>query len=138
MAQLFPRWTNKIPLMLALIGPGVGVFAVAGVWYFGSPEFTDVGYRPHQPVPYSHKVHVGDLGLDCRYCHASVEQSPVATIPPTQVCMNCHAVVKKDSELLEPIRESFTSGVPMRWVRVHNLPDYAYFNHSVHVRAGVG
>jgi len=138
LAQLFPRWTNKIPVMLALIGPGVGALAVAGVWYFGSPEFTDVGYRPHQPVPYSHKVHVGKLGLDCRYCHASVERSPVANIPPTQVCMNCHKVVLKDSELLVPIRESFASGVPMRWVRVHNLPDYAYFNHSVHVRAGVG
>ena len=138
MAQLFPKWTLKIPLMLALAGPAFGVLAVGGVWYYGSPEYTDVGYRPHQPVPYSHKRHVGELGLDCRYCHASVETSPVATVPPTKTCMNCHTLVLRDDSRLEPLRESLAGGMPLRWVRVHNLPDYAYFNHAVHVAAGVG
>jgi len=138
LAQLFPKWTNQIPLVLGLVGPALGVVVVGAVWYYGSPRFTDVGYAPKQPVPYSHKLHVGQLGLDCRYCHASVEISPVSNVPPTQVCMNCHHVVKKDSELLEPIRESFATGRPMRWVRVHDLPGYAFFNHASHVRAGVG
>jgi len=138
LAQDFPKWTNKIPLLLGLLGPLVPVVAVGAVWYYGSPEYTDVGYAPKQPVPYSHALHVGKLGLDCRYCHVSVEVSPVANIPPTQTCLNCHEIVKRDSELLAPIRESMTSGKPMRWVRVHNLPDYAYFNHSAHVHAGVG
>lgn len=138
MAQIFPKWTNRIPLILGLAGPAVGLLAVLGVWYYGSPEYTDVGYAPTQPVAYSHKLHVGELGMDCRYCHASVETSPVATVPPTSVCMKCHEIIKRDSEKLAPIRESMTSGRPMRWVRVHNLPDYAYFNHSAHVHAGVG
>jgi len=114
LAQLFPKWTNQIPLVLGLVGPALGVVVVGAVWYYGSPRFTDVGYAPKQPVPYSHKLHVGQLGLDCRYCHASVEISPVSNVPPTQVCMNCHHVVKKDSALLEPIRESFATGRPMR------------------------
>jgi len=138
LAQDFPKWTNKIPLLLVLLAPLVPVVAVGAVWYYGSPEYTDVGYAPKQPVPYSHALHVGELGLDCRYCHVSVEVSPVANIPPTQTCLNCHEIVKRDSELLAPIRASMSSGKPMRWVRVHNLPDYAYFNHSAHVNAGVG
>ncbi len=97
-----------------------------------------MGYQPVQPVPYSHKLHVGELGLDCRYCHASVEMSAVANVPPTQVCMNCHRLVKKDSEKLALIRDSAASGRPMHWIRVHELPDYAYFNHRPHVAAGVG
>jgi hypothetical protein len=138
LAQIFPKVTNWIPLQLALAGPMLGVLVVCGVWYYGSPEYTDVGYRPVQPVPYSHELHVGELGLDCRYCHASVEVSHVANIPPTQVCMNCHKLVLKDSDKLEPLRESLRTGEPIRWLRVHKLPDYAYFNHSVHVGAGVG
>jgi len=125
-------------LLLALALPLAGLSAVGFVDYYFSPKYTDVGYMPTQPVPYSHKLHVGTLGLDCRYCHASVEVSPVANVPPTQVCMNCHAIIKRDSPKLEPIRNSLATGKPMRWIRVHNLPDYAYFNHSVHVRAGVG
>jgi hypothetical protein len=89
-------------------------------------------------VPYSHRLHVGQLGLDCRYCHASVEVSPVSNVPPTQVCMNCHHAIKRDSPLLQPIRDSLARDRPMRWVRVHMLPDYAYFHHAAHVRAGVG
>ena len=83
MAQVLPPWSNKIPVVAALAGTVGSVLLVAGVWYFFSPQFTDVGYRPAQPVPYSHKLHAGDLGLDCRYCHASVEISPVSNVPPT-------------------------------------------------------
>jgi len=138
MAQILPPWSNRLPLAGALAA-GLGGAALVGFfWYFGSPRFTDVGYRPTQPVPYSHRLHAGELGLDCRYCHASVEVSAVANIPPTAVCMNCHRVVKRDSEKLAPIRDSASSGRPMRWVRVHELPDFAYFAHNVHVAAGIG
>jgi hypothetical protein len=138
LAQIFPEWTNKLALVAGIGGPVVAVLLIGGVWYYGSPEYLEVGYRPHQPVPYSHKLHVGELGLDCRYCHVSVEVSPVANVPPTQVCMNCHKLVARDSEKLAPIRDSLASGFPVEWVRVHRLPDYAYFNHSAHVSAGVG
>ena len=138
MAQIFPKWSNKIP---AIFAATVGFFAIAVIgffWYFGSPEYTDVGYRPTQPVAYSHKQHAGDLGMDCRYCHTGVEVSAKAGVPPTQTCMNCHSLIKTDSEKLIPVRESWTSGNPIEWVRVHNLADYAYFDHGAHVRAGVG
>jgi hypothetical protein len=138
LAQLFPKWTNYLPLCAGLAAPVAMTVVVAGVWYFGSPKYTDVGYRPHQPVPYSHALHVGELGLDCRYCHFSVETSPVAVVPPTQTCMNCHHVILRDSAALAPVRESEATGRPLRWSRVHNLPDYAYFHHAVHVHAGVG
>ena len=138
MAQILPPWINRLPLVAAVGGLVAPVVAVGAIWYWFSPKFTDVGYRPIQPVPYSHKLHVGDLGLDCRYCHASVEVSPVANVPPTSACMNCHRLVKRDSPLLEPIRDSAASGRPMRWVRVHKLPDYAYFEHRAHVAAGIG
>ena len=111
---------------------------VAGVWYFGSPQFTDVGYRPEQPIAYSHKLHAGDLGLDCRYCHTTVETSPRANVPPTETCMNCHKMILPESEKLLPLRESWAARSPISWVRVHDIPDYAYFNHSVHIAAGVG
>jgi len=138
MAQILPPWINRLPLVAAVGGLVATVAVVGGIWYWFSPKFTDAGYRPVQPVPYSHKLHVGDLGLDCRYCHASVEVSPVANVPPTSACMNCHRLVKRDSPLLEPIRDSASSGRPMRWVRVHKLPDYAYFNHRAHIAAGIG
>jgi len=138
MAQILPPWINRLPLVAAVGGLVATVGAVGFVWYYFSPKFTDAGYRPVQPVPYSHKLHVGDLGLDCRYCHASVEVSPVANVPPTSACMNCHRLVKRDSPLLEPIRESASSGRPMRWVRVHKLPDYAYFEHRSHIAAAIG
>ena len=106
MAQIFPAGWNKLPIIVAIVGILVPTVAIAGIWYFFSPWYTDVGYQPVQPVPYSHKLHVGELGLDCRYCHASVEISAVANVPPTKTCMNCHLTVKKDSELLAPIRDS--------------------------------
>jgi len=105
--------------------------------YVARPQFTEVGYSPVQPVAYSHKLHAGNLGMDCRYCHIGVEQSAHAGIPPAEVCMNCHARVKKDSPLLARVRESYESGQPIPWVRIHRLPDYVHFNHQAHVNAGV-
>ncbi|HLU39194.1 MAG TPA: cytochrome c3 family protein, partial [Planctomycetota bacterium] len=138
MTLLFPKWTNKLPQIIGaavLAGGGLVTFVV-GYWF--SPRHTDVGYAPEQPVPYSHKLHAGLLGLDCRYCHQNVEGSPHASIPDTNTCMNCHAQVRKDSPNLEVLRQSFENGTPVPWVKVHMLPQYAYFNHEAHVRAGVG
>lgn len=138
MAQIFPKWTNKLPLIIAVIVLGGGSSAVGFFWYYGSPKYYEVGYRPHQPVKYSHKLHADDLGLDCRYCHTSVEVSAVSIIPPTQTCMNCHTLVLPESQKLLPVRESWMNGKPIEWVKVHKIPDFAYFNHSAHIRAGVG
>lgn len=137
MPQIFPTWANKIPrllLILAFLGlTGVVLF----FWYFGSNQFLEVGYAPEQPVPYSHQLHAGKLGMDCRYCHTSVEVASNAMIPPTQTCMNCHSQIKTDSPKLAAVRDSWATGKPIEWVRVHNLPDYAHFNHSAHVTVGV-
>lgn len=138
MAQIFPKWSNKLPPLILLSVVMSLVLAVGFFWYYGSPKYTDVGYRPVQPVPYSHKLHAGDLGLDCRYCHIGVETAASATVPPTQTCMNCHTLVKTDSEKLKPVLASWADGKPIEWVRIHDLPDYAYFNHSAHITAGVG
>jgi len=136
--QLFRRSLNYLPLAL-FVGTGVlGAFVTALAWYYFSPKNLQVGYAPEQPIPYSHKLHVGELGLDCRYCHANVERSPEAMIPPTQTCMGCHAVVKADSPKLASLRDSWKSGNPVPWIRVHELPDHAYFDHSAHLPAGVG
>lgn len=138
MAQIFPKWTNQVPRKI-LIGLIVTLNAIIfGIWYFFSPEFTDVGYAPEQPVPYSHQLHVDQLGLDCQYCHTSTFDSKAANIPATQTCMNCHNQIQTESENLELVRESWETGASIEWVRVHNLPDYAYFNHSAHVTVGVG
>lgn len=138
MAQIFPKWTNQVPQKI-LIGIIVLLNVVIfGVWYFFSPEYTDVGYAPEQPVPYSHKLHVDELGLDCQYCHTNVFESKMANIPPTQTCMNCHNQIATDSSSLDLVRESWETGASIEWIRVHNLADYAYFNHSAHVNVGVG
>jgi len=137
-AQIFPEWSNKIPPILVAGVIFLLISVVGFFWYFGSPKYTDVGYKPVQPVPYSHKLHAGDLGLDCRYCHIGVEVSAFATIPPTQTCMNCHTLIKSDSEKLKRVQQSWATGEPIEWVRIHDLPDYAYFNHAAHINAGVG
>jgi hypothetical protein len=136
--QLFPRQLNSLPLVIGvalLLGGGA---VTLGVWYYFSPLHTQVGYRPEQPIPYSHRLHVAQLGIDCRYCHVGVEVGAKATVPPTQTCMGCHAHVRKDSARLRALVASWESGMPVPWVRVHKLPDHAYFDHSVHVKAGVG
>ena len=136
--QLFRRSLNKLPLAL-LVGVGsLTAAGTAGSWYYFSPKNLQVGYAPKQPIPYSHELHVGELGLDCRYCHANVERSQEAMIPATQTCMGCHAVVKAESPKLALLRDSWKNGDPVPWVRVHKLPEHAYFDHSAHLAAGVG
>jgi hypothetical protein len=138
LTQIFPEWANKLPIITLF----AVILFIAGIigffWYYGSPKFTDVGYRPIQPIQYSHKLHPGDLGLDCRYCHSSIERSAVANVPPNQTCMNCHRLILTASEKLLPVRESWANQLPIKWTRVHKLPDFAYFDHSVHLAAGVG
>jgi hypothetical protein len=134
----FPKWTNTIrPVATAvLLGGPVYVF---GLLYYGFwPTTLAVGYEPAQPVPYSHKVHAGDLGIDCRYCHTTVEESAHASVPPTETCMNCHQAIWPESENLVEVFDSYATGLPVEWVRVHDLPDFAYFNHSRHVNSGIG
>lgn len=138
MPQIFSKQANRLPLLSLVGATGGGIFLILFIWYYFSPRYTDVGYAPDQPVPYSHALHVGQLGIDCRYCHSYVEVSKHANIPATQTCMNCHSQIRTESLRLLPVRESWATGEPVEWVKVHHLPDYAHFNHSVHVRVGVG
>ena len=141
MAQIFPKWTNDTPRYITLGSLAAVALGTFGLYWFGSPYHTDVGYMPAQPIKYSHKLHAGDLAIDCRYCHAYVERGPHAGVPATQVCMNCHHQVRKDSPLLEPLRKTWTDAAdktPLAWKRIHKLPDFAYFDHSAHVGVGVG
>jgi hypothetical protein len=137
MSKLFPKSANKLPLQIVIYLVVLGSIATAAVTYYMTPKYTRVGYAPVQPVPFSHAKHVGEVGLDCRYCHTSVEESYHSQVPTAQTCMNCHSIVKKDSPLLAPVRESFEKGTPVPWVWIHTTPDYAYFNHSIHVNRGV-
>ena len=133
----FPKWANKVPVFL-FVGFVLGILFVIylfGYWF--SPMHLEVGYEPIQPIPYSHRLHVGELGLDCRYCHTQVETQAHATIPSSQICMNCHSQIKTESPHIKKIKENYDSGEPIEWVKVHQLPDYAYFNHSRHVNSGV-
>jgi len=119
------------------------VLAVGGLFWVlaqleRTPYITMAGVRKSQPVPFSHQHHVTGLGIDCRYCHTSVEQSSFAGIPPTKTCMNCHAQIWTNAAYLEPVRESFRSGRSLEWTRVNQLPNYVYFNHSIHIHKGVG
>jgi hypothetical protein len=115
----------------------VPVYLVSLIYYAGSPVTTDVLYSPKQPVAYSHAQHAGQLGIDCRYCHNTVEQAAFAAVPPTATCMNCHKIIGAKRDTLLKVRESDATGDPIRWVKVHELPDYVYFNHSAHVTRGV-
>jgi hypothetical protein len=144
----FPEWTNRLPaLILGLLVFGGGYVAVVGV-YGTTPRTLHVGYSPVQPVPFSHKLHVGTLKMDCRYCHNTVDRAAHAAIPPTKTCINCHnaanpdgtvslAAVFTQSPKLLPVRESQATGKAIEWVRVHNLADFVYFDHSAHVTRGV-
>ena len=144
MTDLFPKWTNKLPAALALGAAAAGLFVVFVVYYWFSPEHTDVGYQPHQPIAYSHRLHAGDKGMDCRYCHRMVETGPHATIPDADTCLGCHNHLTgvKNSPMLKPLFDAAASGkadgTPIKWVKVHLLPEYAYFNHAVHVHANIG
>lgn len=139
MPQVFHRSTN----VLAKVSIFGSVFFAAGALWLTlelnrSSYVTGAMINREQPVQFSHKHHVGDDGIDCRYCHTGVESSAFAGIPPTATCMNCHSLMFVDSPYLEPVRASYASGEPINWVRVHDLPDFVYFNHSIHVNKGVG
>ncbi len=136
---IFPKWLDDArPVLGVLVLVVIPSYLVALLYYGGSPRTTDVGYEPQQPVPYSHALHAGQLGIDCRYCHTTVEVAAHAAIPPTQTCMNCHDRIRAASEKLLRVRQSYATGMPIPWVRVHHLPDYVYFDHGAHLRAGVG
>jgi hypothetical protein len=139
MAQVFDRSSNALA-RFSLVLTGVIVIAL-GVTLNSlqrSPWVTRQGQRPDQPIPFSHKHHVEGLGLQCQYCHTSVERSSYAGIPPTKTCMNCHSQIWTNAELLEPVRQSWATGASIQWIRVHDLPDFVYFNHEIHVNKGIG
>jgi len=139
MAQIFHRSTNTIS-RVSIYG---AVFILAALGYLGwaiteSPYFTDVNVPQQQPVPFSHKHHVTDDGIDCRYCHTSVEKSSFAGIPSTHICMSCHSRLWTNSPMLEPVRLSYQTDRSLEWTRVNALPDFAYFDHSIHIHKGIG
>ena len=134
----FPPWSNGVRALLPVLVIGGLSYVTALFWYGASPLTTDVGYEPEQPVPFSHALHNGKMGIDCRYCHNHVEEAAHSNVPTTEVCMNCHSRVKLKSPKLQPVRDSWATGEPIQWVRVHQLPDFAYFNHSAHVNRNVG
>src|SRR5258706_10383550 len=139
MSQIFHRSTNTIS-RVSIFG---AVFIAAGLIGLltqvnRSPWVTQARVAREQPIQFSHERHVAGNGIDCRYCHTSVEESRFAGIPPTKTCMNCHSQIFANSPFLEPVRESFRTGRSIQWTRVHDLPDFVYFNHSIHVHKGVG
>lgn len=152
MSLVFPKWINAVPAAL-VVGAGVTTLGVvAGTWYYATPDYTEVGYEPEQPVAFSHALHAGQLGIDCRYCHTEVEESYHSNIPDLSTCMACHtgdvvtntAYLNVDlwnahrvNEELVQVRSAYAEEKPIRWRKVHKLPDYAKFNHAVHVNAGV-
>lgn len=133
----FPRWANYLFPALLIVSIGILTYIPVLGTLALSPATRAIGYEPKQPIPFSHAVHAGKLQMDCRYCHSTVESAAFAAIPATQVCLNCHASIKVDSPLIAPIRNSFTSGQPISWVKVHDVPDFVYFNHSAHINKGV-
>ena len=137
--QIFHRSANVI----ARTSIYAGIFSAALVLWLcvnlqRSPYVTYAGVARPQPVPFSHQHHVAGLGLDCRYCHTSVENSSFAGIPPTKTCMNCHSEIWTNADLLEPVRASYRNGTPIWWTKLHDLPDFVYFNHEIHINKGIG
>jgi hypothetical protein len=137
--QIFPRAANTVSRVTLFGAVFLPALTLGALWLIvRSPYVTAVGTPVEQPVPFSHKHHVGDDGIDCRYCHTTVETSSFAGMPPTETCMNCHSQIWAESPMLEPVRVSYRTGVPLEWNRVHRLPDFTYFNHSIHVQKGIG
>jgi hypothetical protein len=139
MPQIFHPSMNTVA-RVSIFGALFFVAAVFGIVFtvVRSPYVTEVGVVREQPVPFSHKHHVGAIGIDCRYCHTSVETSAVAGMPPTQTCMNCHSQLWRESPMLQPVRVSYQTDKPLKWTRVYDLPDFAYFDHSIHLHKGIG
>jgi hypothetical protein len=139
MAQIFDRSSNALArASLVLTGLIVIILGVTLNELQRSPWVTRQGQRPDQPVPFSHKHHVQGLGVQCQYCHTTVETSSYAGIPPTKTCINCHAQIWTNAQLLQPVRDSWATGKSLPWIKVHDLPDYVYFSHEIHVHKGVG
>jgi hypothetical protein len=139
MPQIFPRYSNTLARVVILGGLGTALGIVGVFWMLmRSPFQTNVGVVRDQPVPFSHEHHVRGLGIDCRYCHNAVEDSEHSNVPPTYTCMSCHSQIWSDSPMLAPVRDSLKSGKPLVWSRLHDLPDFVYFNHGIHVNKGVG
>jgi hypothetical protein len=140
MAQVFPRQANDFARASLVVG-GLVAAVVLGSFLFVWPRSSYMTRQKEaiaQPVPFYHLHHVGGMGIDCRYCHTSVDKSATAGIPPTKTCMNCHSQIFNQSPVLEPVRASWRSGASIEWTKVHDLPDFVYFNHSAHVNKGVG
>lgn len=137
MANIFPRWTNQLPIKILLIAAVLGAAVTGGVAYYFTPKYTRVGYQPVQPVPFQHDIHVNQLGMDCRYCHSNVEVAAHSNIPTAQTCMTCHSQVQQNNPKFAALKTAWETGQPLPWVRIHYAPDYAYFNHAVHVNRGV-
>jgi len=144
----FPNWVNRFTVALIIGGVLVAGYLATCVYASILPGTINIGHQPRQPVPFSHKIHAGTLKLDCRYCHNTVHVSGTAAVPPTSTCGNCHGgnrvkpgtalgVIYPESEALTPVRTSLETGNPVEWLRVHDLPDFVYFNHSVHINRGV-
>ncbi|HEY7333815.1 MAG TPA: cytochrome c3 family protein [Bryobacteraceae bacterium] len=139
MAQIFNRTANTVARFTLYGVAGVAILAMwAGALIVRSPYENRESEPREQPVPFSHEHHVGGLGIDCRYCHTTVEKSSFANLPATKICMNCHSQMWAASPMLEPVRESYRTGKSIAWTRVYDLPDFVYFNHSIHVNKGVG
>lgn len=135
--NIFPKWSNKLP-MIVLIILLTKIAAVIFIFvYWFTPKHFEVGYKPKQPIAFSHKLHSGELGMDCRYCHSNVDKAAHSNIPSTETCMNCHNQIKTKSKEIARIKKSYLTNTPIKWVKVHMLPDYAYFNHSRHVNSGI-
>lgn len=141
MANFFPKWTNQLPWKVVVCLSVLTLSIAAAVTYYFTPKYTKVGYQPTQPVPFSHALHVDQLGMDCRTCHSFVEVASHSNVPSVQTCMSCHTQIKPDSPKLAPVRAAWNDGKmdgpPVNWVRIHRLPDYVYFNHAAHVTRGV-
>jgi|SRR5688572_1876310 hypothetical protein len=139
MAQIFHRSTNTLARVSIF---GALAFVAGSLWVLAvvmrSPYATQQHVAREQPVQFSHRHHAGELGIDCRYCHTTVETAAKAGIPPTATCMNCHNQIWTDAAILEPVRASWRDDVSIPWVKVHDLPDFAFFNHSIHVVKGIG
>ena len=139
MAQIFHSKTNILSKVSIIVGALLAGGALALVLGLArSPYVNMVGVSREQPVPFSHKHHINGLGIDCRYCHVSVEDAAFAGIPAIKTCMTCHSQIWTEAPILEPIRASYRTDEAIKWLRVHDLPDFVYFNHSIHVRKGVG
>ena len=139
MAQVFKPSSNTISRLSIVVVAVLANVAGFGLYRFNESVFVTRNFEARaQPVQFSHKHHNGELGIDCRYCHTSVEDASFAGIPASQICMNCHSQIWKDAPILEPVRASYRTGDPLEWVRVHDLADFAYFNHAAHLAKGIG